>query len=410
MSGTRRAFLGYTALAGATVLAGAAGMRGVRFPPLRFDPDPVPRSARHSRLGFGAQGNGAYFQREDEDQLVWRAFVPEPILRTNGTFTLRVGNIHPQAHLTVEGEVSLFSEKAQGLFRQVTGRTDNGAAILRWTLPHNESYRFTAIGDTGGDRELAWALERSQQLGAHFILHLGDIYYQLGDYDRAVAALAGSPLPVYTTAGNHDVHKGLDWSLADQFLSRIGPTNSTFQLGGIQFVNLDSAADTIPWSGGGRGRLLRALPALADNPGIRDYVVFTHRPISDPRPVDSRPSDHSIKRLGEDNWLYKELTRRGVSNVLNGHIHNTFEVEDRQLNVWIAGEGLAHRDIVHGRQVARILVGDVTPGQAVGYRWEELAMPFESHCNSRLRRDMEKYAGHFAEQLERLAQACSKGN
>ena len=408
MTGSRRAFLGYTLLTGMTVLAGAAGLRGIRFPPLQFEPEGSPRAARHSVLSFTAQGSGAYFQREDEEQLVWRAYVPEPVLLASGGFALRVGNIHPEAQLSVEDKVTGLSETTEGLFRHVTGRVDGGEAILRWVLPHRDSYRFTAIGDTGGDRELAWTLERSRQLGAHFLLHLGDLYYQPGDYDSAVTILDGAPLPVYTAVGNHDLHRGLDWSLADQFVTGIGPTNSTFQLGGIQFINLDTALDTVPWSGGERGRLLRALPTLEGNPGIRDYVVFAHRPINDPRPETERPSDHSIEGLGEDNWLYTELARRGVRNVLNGHIHGNFEAQDRQFNVWISGEGLAHLDIVHGRQVARILVGDVNPGLAVDYHWEALSMPFEFHCNSRLRNDMETYTGHFELQLERLQQICGK--
>ena len=406
MDGSRRALIGYLALTGASVYAGAGAMRGLRIPPI-LDPRAAPRTAHHSDSNFSASAEGAFFQQVDGDALTWRAFEPEPILKIKGTFHLRLDNIHPGATLEVSGPGRVSGERIENLRRTVTGDTGANTLTLRWHFPQQTTYRFSVIGDTGGGRELAWTLERSQQLGMHFMLLLGDIYYQSGDYQRAVTALNHSPLPVYATIGNHDLRNGPDWFLADQFIAHIGPTNSTFKLGGIQFVNLDTAADTIPWSGGGRGRLLRALPALADNPGIRDYVVFTHRPITDPRAVTDRPNDHSIENFGEDGWLYRQLVSRGVRSILNGHIHKTIEFEDRQLRTYIAGEGLAHLDLVGGKQVARILVGEVAAGELVAYHWEPMNMPFEFHCSQRLRQDMAEYGDHFSEALAKLNIHCA---
>ena len=81
MTSTRRAFLGYTALAGATVFASAAGLRGLRYPSPQFEPAAMPRSAKHSALGFRADSQGAFYQREDARQLVFRAYVPEPVVQ-----------------------------------------------------------------------------------------------------------------------------------------------------------------------------------------------------------------------------------------------------------------------------------------------------------------------------------------
>jgi len=406
VDGSRRALVGYLALTGASVYAGAGAMRGLRIPPI-LDPRAAPRTAHHSDSNFSASAEGAFFQQVDGDALTWRAFEPEPILKIKGTFHLRLDNIHPGATLEVSGPGRVSGERIENLRRTVTGDTGANTLTLRWRFPQQTTYRFSVIGDTGGGRELAWTLERSRQLGMHFMLHLGDIYYQSGDYQRAVTALNHSPLPVYATIGNHDLRNGPDWFLADQFIAHIGPTNNTFKLGGIQFVNLDTAADTIPWSGGGRGQLLHALPALTDNPGIRDYVVFTHRPITDPRAVADRPNDHSIENFGEDGWLYRQLVSRGVRSILNGHIHKTIEFEDRQLRTYIAGEGLAHLDLVGGKQIARILVGEVAAGELVAYRWESMNMPFELHCSQRLRQDMAEYGDRFSETLAKLSIHCA---
>ena len=155
MTSTRRAFLGYTALAGATVFASAVGLRGFRYPSPQFEPAATPRWAKHSVLGFRADGHGAFYQREDARQLVFRAYVPEPVVQVNGTFELKIGNVHPQAHLTIDGDGKISEERVDGLFRQVTGNSSKGTLTLRWVFPKQDHYRFTAIGDTGGDLELA---------------------------------------------------------------------------------------------------------------------------------------------------------------------------------------------------------------------------------------------------------------
>lgn len=163
--------------------------------------------------------------------------------------------------------------------------------------------------------------------------------------------------------------------------------------------------------------MLRQIPPLSQNPGIRDYVVFSHRPITDLRPPEIRPSDHSIENFGEGEWLRQELLRRGARSILNGHIHASIEKDDKGLHTYIAGEGMAHLDIVRSRgnlawfddpanRVAKILIGDVEPNQPVTYRWEPLLMPLHAHCSQRLRADMAKEKGHYIKLLTNLEQQC----
>ena len=403
MASTRRAFLGYTALAGATVFASAAGLRGLRYPSLQFEPETASQFGEHSTLGFRVDSHGAIYQREDAHQLVFRAYVPEPDAKVSGAFELKMGNVHPLARLKVDGEGKVSEELVDGLFRQVTGNSGKGTLRLRWVFPKQSQYRFTAIGDTGGDLELAWVLNRSQQLGADFVLHLGDYYYQPVDPERTTIHLEESPLPVFSAIGNHDFRNPYGFKPQD-FIRQVGPRNSTFTLGNIQFINLDTSVDHLPVSAGKRGQLLQHIQPLASQSQLSDYVVFAHRPITDPRPAETRPSNHSVEGLQEDVWLYQQLVQRGVKHVINGHIHISTEFDDRHIHTYISGQGLAHADIIGRRPQARILVGDVEPGMPVTYQWTDLNMPFEAHCSERLHKILG--GDDYADQLEPLKAAC----
>lgn len=366
-------------------LAIAVYVKGVRFPPPQFEPGAVETTAVHVSLGYRVTANGAYYQEVDDGGMRFRAFTPQPeisvVAEQTAELHVRLENVHPLALLNA-GDTEVTEQK-QGLVRQVRARTTPGSSLqLRWRLPNPDTYRFTAIGDTGGGAELRWALQRSAQLGADFVLHLGDISYAKEDFSRAVTALNASPLPVYVAIGNHDFHAA-GRPIHGFFAQHIGPRNSTFSLGGVRFVNLDTAVFAFPSSMGMRGRLVRSLPSLTDAASkIREYVVFTHKPLSDPRPPETANYPHALGSL-EARWLRRELLQRGVRSMLAGHIHIATEFEQRGLKTYVSGQGLAHADLIVDRPEARILVGDVAPGQAVQYRWEPLDMPFAAHCSPR---------------------------
>lgn len=378
----RRRFL--IAAGGGLAAGGAlyAYTRGVRFPLLHFaGTGPVTRAGTGS-VEVSAQG--AIFQRIEGDEFRFRAFVPEPAFTVRGNARVVVENLHPGAALEVDDPGSSGrspTEDRDGLTRTVDLQAVAGGSRFRWRFAGSGQYRFAAIGDTGGGTELQWALRRAAELGADFLIHLGDFYYEDGDFDRAAANLNAADIPTYGAIGNHDFSLG--WrALYPRFHRVVGPSNSVFRLGGVEFVNVDTAADFIPAERGRRAQLLEQLRPVDSIAAIRERVAFTHMPLRDP--VDER--SHAVGRPAEARWLRDRFLGTGTRSLLAGHIHVKEEFDDQGLHTYIAGQGLGHADLIGDqpyRPFAEILLGDVEPGSAVRYQWRPLNLPFEAHCNAR---------------------------
>ena len=371
----RRRFL---TLAGLGLLGGALGyvyIKGVRYPRLHFTPPPAPTVAAGD--GITIQAHGAVLQETTEDGAFrFRAFAPEPRfelgVESGRRLRLLLENVHPDSTLHADPKQPGLSERHHNLLRtvEVEEAKTNSVWRLGWGFPKPNAYRFTVIGDTGGGLELDWVIKRSVELGADFIVHLGDFYYDPGDLERAAAALNAASIPTFAAIGNHDFRVG--WQpLYPHFTRLIGPRNSSFHLGGIQFLNLDTATDFWPADRGERLRLLQQFSTDQPDTTIRDFVVFTHRPL------------YEVNGWGEASWLRQQLLDRGMRKLMAGHIHIKDEQDDGGLYTYVSGQGLGHADLIVARPIAQILVADVVPEQPVKYRWAPLKMPFEAHCNSR---------------------------
>ncbi|HSH42931.1 MAG TPA: metallophosphoesterase, partial [Arenicellales bacterium] len=297
-----------------------------------------------------------------------------------------------------------LSEDRDGLTRSVTLTAAGEELDFSWRFPKREQYRFAAIGDSGGGSELEWVLRRAADLGADFLIHLGDIYYEKGDFERASRNLNAASIPTYAAIGNHDFHQG--WRvLYPRFHRLVGPGNSKFRLGGIEFVNVDTAADFIPAARGRRARILEGLTPIDGNADVRDRVAFTHTPLADPDPE----RHHAVGRAAEARWLRERFLAAGTRHLLAGHIHIKAELDDQGLYTYITGQGLGHADLIGPeayRSFAEILVGEVEPGEPVRYRWQPLEMPFEAHCSARNLRMFEVL--DRPDVKARLMRACGK--
>ncbi|MCP4092447.1 MAG: hypothetical protein GY747_03270 [Planctomycetes bacterium] len=343
---------------------------GLRLPPLQWEPSTRATQMESPDGTFFVEGSGATFVRADGNTLVFRASTPTPMLivssKTTTTASVVLQNVHPDALPGAVGPV-----RTDGLTRTYEFGIEPGIGLLiqpRFDVDKKE-FRFASIGDTGGGTALDHALERAEQLGADFVLHLGDIEYAEGHLELAAVAMNAANIPTYTCIGNHDFHAGLDL-VHRRFTELIGPRNSFFDLGGVRFLNLDTAADTWPSSGGDRGALMELLLA-SEFPKENELVVFTHRPLNDPR-EGIEDEGHAIGHAGEVEWLRECFLKLGVDAMMHGHIHQTYVDEVSGIPAYIIGNGLNFPE-EGGATGAGILLGEWnSDSPQVSYRIEPL--------------------------------------
>lgn len=364
--------------------------RGIRLPTLHWDP------LAHSKQ-FTIQGLGQSFGTDliqtplsgasDESSVNarFRAFAPEPslVLQPEGPSEVHIliSNIASEAVLNYSPSDLKISEISSNSKRTLSIETGSSREIsLQWSLPQYTDYTFASIGDTGGDKELNWCIERAHALGAKFLLHLGDFNYQEGDYQRSIDAFNNAPLPVYVSIGNHDHHN--NGAIYQRFMDEIGPLNNAFSIGQTRFVNIDTSANILPYGAGQRGELLEQL-AADNNYAGNNYagtVAFTHRPLHDP----SEDSHHDIGSTGERDWLVASLKKINAKTLLSGHIHIYDRSDFDGIDNIIAGQGLGHQDLLINGDASKMVLGHVDESGAVRYTAEPLAMPMEAHCHPRI--------------------------
>ena len=355
-----------------STLGGYSHHRGLRYPPLSFDNRELPASLLSSNQ----------FELDLLDCIAVnshtiRAIAPEPsvfIKRLEGSTSVKVLNVASNAVLILDGRASAgIDEDINGTVRTVHIKEANQGATLKWSLPVTDGFEFAVMGDTGGGSELAWTLKRAQELGAQFLLHLGDFNYSEGEYDMAIEQFNKAKLPCYVTIGNHDFHSsGL---IYDKFIQQIGPMNHAFELAGTRFINVDTAVDYWPADSGHRGALFSSLAKAGPFNG--EQIIFTHRPLKDPKPDDN----HEIHGIGEIDWLVKQSHKLGVGAFLSGHVHQSAELDYQGLRQFTIGEGLGYEDLVSQKPVAKIMMASVEPHKKLVRRWVNLNMPWSEHQN-----------------------------
>jgi hypothetical protein len=344
--------------------------RGLRYPRLSFEHAAIENTFSSDNVSMSLKDCIAI----TNDDL--RAIAPEPsvlvrVMTSPVSFEIR--NLAKNAVLEFDfKQAGYIDEEIDGTRRVIHLNLETGQEVaLKWIVPVGDGFEFAVTGDTGGGSELEWSLKRAQDLGAQFLLHLGDFNYSEGEYDQAIQHFNSAELPVYVTIGNHDFHdNGLIYG---KFLKQIGPMNHAFELAGTRFINVDTAADFWPSHSGHRGALFDSLRAGA--PFNNAQVLFTHRPLKDPRPHD----DHEIGGIGAIDWLANECRELGIKTFLNGHVHHSAELDFQGLQQLTIGEGLGHEDLVLQKQVAKLMIGKVEPHKALEYRWEDLNMPWSIH-------------------------------
>jgi hypothetical protein len=364
-------------------LAGYSYTRGIRIPPLRWEPKPLATNFSVDQVEIEvSELIQSAAQVAEQADYSFRAYAPEPALRltANKTSRLRVSvnNIAQDALLNIpKGRSSSVSESVDGISRILELTIDSGESLtIEWKLPSRTSYRFAAIGDTGGQNELAWCIQRAKNLDAQFLLHLGDFNYQSSDYANSIKLFNNAPLPVYVSIGNHDFHDS--GAIFQQFLEDIGPLNYFFQIGKTRFANLDTAANHLPYGAGSRGRILHQMALQSQT--VKHTVAFTHRPLYDPQPN----SDHDMGSKGERDWMIAALRKANVQSMLSGHIHIFHRKQFHGIDSIIVGQGLGHQDLlVNDIDYSKMAIGQVSKDGLVEFQFSPLQMAMGLHCHPR---------------------------
>ncbi len=386
-----------------------------RYPPLSFDPKPLPRFIEQKQFIISAQG--AYLKTSSGP--LFRAYQPNVSVEIKATedasIQFSIENIHPDASFTVSDPALAVQAQARGLRRDIQLQLTQAVNItLNFTLPEKSSYRFGATGDTGGDKELSWALERLGEQNVDFILHLGDVYYHSEEVGQVHQRMNQATVPVYTTNGNHD-YNGPDGNVIDTYLRNIGPLNNAFRLLNSCFLNIETGNYLFPASKGERGKFVREQLASFENENQDcQAIIFTHKPIMDGLDVNIPELDHTLS--GYDSaWLIKQIQQMPKPVVLAGHIHQDFEFAQNGVQTLVTGSGLAQADLVADKPIAKLLIGEISLDQDLVTSWINNAMPLDYHCSKKVHKSLNKAATNNDEPKEKekyknlvtsLEQAC----
>ena len=227
-----------------------------------------------------------------------------------GSFAINITNIDvTRAEIISEADVATI---ANGTFFEVLEvSTNEDVALVQIRTPYAENtISFYVLGDSqgyqGGIEQVVAAANENRP---DFVFHCGDLtpFGQEAQYLDVVDALDDCNVPIFTTAGNHDIR--LDG--AERYLQHFGPSTYSFDFGPAHFVVFntstgDVSEDEIQW-------------LTTDLTGSRaeQKYVFTHIPPFDPRSEGS----HSMINLTTAERIMTLFEDSGVDTVFTGHIH-----------------------------------------------------------------------------------------
>ncbi len=393
-----------------TGLALYAQHRVVRYASITVDPAPRPAGLVLAN-GLEIEARGGYLKASKMTR--FRAYQPDVRLRIRSDepierHIIQIENIHPEAKFSRTGVSRVtVREQKHGLLREVelTGLQAGEILNFSWIFPEKPAYRFVAIGDTGGNEELSWGLIRAHELGADFVLHMGDAYYEEAEIAGIGVRLNQSKIPVYTANGNHDF-LGPNGNAIEQFLNNVGPMNARFSLLGACFINLDTGSFMYPPHKGARAAMLAAevVNQQRDPARCKDTIVFTHKPILSKFETEFPQREHSLHGYDAQR-IISRLQQLNKVTLLTGHIHNDFSFEQDGFKTYVTGSGLAHKDLIQGGHYARVLVGDIRAGEPIKIDWALNAMPMEYHCSKKIYKSLKHYKSPLAEVVNEACKA-----
>jgi predicted phosphodiesterase len=185
---------------------------------------------------------------------------------------------------------------------------------------------FYVFGDSQGYQDgIIEIAEIANQERPDFVFHCGDLtpFGKSNQYDEVISALDTFTVPVYTTAGNHDVREGG----GARYLQHFGTSTYSFDSGPIHFSIFNTSTNDISESE------MAWLENDLSQSRSEIKFVFTHTPPFDPR---TGPK-HSMLNVTMAQRLMALFEVQGVNTVFAGHIHMYNESERNGVRYVITG-------------------------------------------------------------------------
>jgi 3',5'-cyclic-AMP phosphodiesterase len=214
-----------------------------------------------------------------------------------------------------------------------------GEATLELTPPPGGAgpWRFAALAD------VQEAVDDVQDIfgriaadpAVRFVVMIGDLTERgsASELRRFRDELAGLPIPMYATIGNHDIG-----TRDELFHEHFGRGSFRFAHRGAQLTFLDSASATIA------PRVHEWLDGWLAEGRDRFHVVLLHVPLLDP----AGTRNGGFASRGEAHALAGKLARGGVDLILAGHLHSYYAFETAGIPTYVSGGGGAIPDRLDG--------------------------------------------------------------
>ncbi len=169
---------------------------------------------------------------------------------------------------------------------------------------------FYVFGDSQGYQDgILEIAEIANQERPNFVFHCGDLtpFGQSNQYDEVISALDTFTVPVYTTAGNHDIREGG----GVRYLQHFGPSTYSFDSGSVHFTIFNTSTNDVSET-----EITWLENDLAQSSSEIKFV-FTHTPPFDPR----TGPEHGMLNTSTAERLMALFKAQGVNTVFTGHIH-----------------------------------------------------------------------------------------
>ncbi len=260
---------------------------------------------------------GGHLIEETSSSIVVRALGPEmnvSLIWHNtvglGLFEITATNMNPE-RMIIESDAQVRTLEEGNASKTIEVSTSSAAFTVHFSteIPDN-TLKFCVLGDSQGYQDgIAQVVESANSNLPDFIFHCGDLtpFGQENQYENVLDTLDPLNIPLFTTAGNHDIRQGGN----DIYKQNFGPFNYSFDFGPAHFTILDTSSGDIPEDD------LEWLESDLLATDLEWKFVFTHIPPLDPR----SGMNHTLTNPSTINHLIDILETTETDAIFSGHIH-----------------------------------------------------------------------------------------